>query len=100
MKTNLLKISLLLTGILYLTATLELDSEEREQHYEKENHSYIVKSQHHFDLHIEQIADIPQIIIHNFGSQKLIIADKSCETVLSDYSPPNRIYLQICSFLI
>ena len=100
MKTNLLKIFLLLTGILYLTTTLELDSEEREQNYEKENHSYVVKSQHHFDFHFDHVADIPQTIIHNFSSPKTVIADKSCEIVLSDYSPPNKIYLRICSFLI
>jgi hypothetical protein len=100
MKTNLLKIFLLLTGILYLTTALELDSKELEQNYENENHSYVLKSQNYPDFQLEQVVDNPPTILHNIDSRKFVITNQFCGIVFSYHSPPDKIYLWICSFLI
>ena len=101
MKRTLLTFVFLLTGICYLLQTLELDSNECKQNYEKETHSFIdsVRTTTDFSFHSDKAIDLPFtfsdfIFRCDFHSQPLQFS------FLNEPSPPDKIYFRQQSLLI
>ena len=101
MKLKLLTFFFLLTGICYLLQTLELDSNERNQNYEKETNIFVapVKTTDDITFHSDKIINLPFtfsdfIFRCNIYSQPLLFS------YLKEPSPPDKIYLLQQSLLI
>lgn len=101
MKLKLLTFLFLLTGSCYLMQTLELDSNERKQNYEKETHTFAasVKTTDDFSFHFDKTVDLPFtyndfVLRCNFHLQPFQFS------FLKEPSPPDKIYLRQQSLLI
>ena len=100
MKLKLLTFFFLLTGICYLLQTLELDSNECKQNYEKETHTFIScsKTTETFNITSPTAELATDFFHHNFfipTTEKI-----SPEIFFKEPDPPKRLYLHHSVFLI
>ena len=100
MKLRLLTFFFLLTGICYLLQTLELDSNERKQNYEKETHTFIScsKTTETFNITSPPTDLTTDFFIHNFFIPTT--ENISHHSFFKEPDPPKRLYLHYSVFLI